>query len=461
MDTYYLLKILASGAILWLGVYIYSRNNRSRVALLCFVFLLSISVFNAAVSSSINITQLKVYRDLWHLSEWSYLLPIAILFHFSVIISKKQNVRINRYLIVIFYLISGLLTYITNSTSLIIEYNTGIFVDGVGMATPRGPYFWIIALFIILVSLGSIANYALALKNSSEKQELIKYRLAITSSILYSFLGPILVYLYYLPTQELAILFGPLIISIPFIPILVAIIFYKLISDTDKIFNLKEFLYLSTALLLINLIGGTIFFVTIAPKLGEELYILTPVFLFMTILTHGFYDWLNTFIRDLLYNRGRGFNIITDKDVTDLVKDFHRPELLEMNPFIRFKAVRDNAKKGKLIDSAQELVIEAIEYFKQKDFPRRTKMNMKYQLLKMLTTDDCEEGQILWELGFEGYPMKIMSGENGTRKPLFRVESMSDYTATSRNAFIALKKEALHDLGWRLSYLEKTHNKSN
>ena len=74
----------------------------------------------------------------------------------------------------------------------------------------------------------------------------------------------------------------------------------------------------------------------------------------------------------------------------------------------------------------------------------------------MLTQDSAEEGQILWELGFEGYPMKIMAGEDSTRKPIFSIESMSDYTATSRNAFIALKKEAIHDLAWRLSYIEKT-----
>ena len=76
----------------------------------------------------------------------------------------------------------------------------------------------------------------------------------------------------------------------------------------------------------------------------------------------------------------------------------------------------------------------------------------------MVTIDESEEGQILWELGFDGYPMKILTSEDSTRKPLFKIESMSDYTATSRNAFIALKKEAIHDLAWRLSYLERTSN---
>lgn len=36
--------------------------------------------------------------------------------------------------------------------------------------------------------------------------------------------------------------------------------------------------------------------------------------------------------------------------------------------------------------------------------------------------------------------MKILTGEDGTRKPLFKVESMSDYAAVSRASFITLKK---------------------
>jgi hypothetical protein len=54
-----------------------------------------------------------------------------------------------------------------------------------------------------------------------------------------------------------------------------------------------------------------------------------------------------------------------------------------------------------------------------------------------------------------------MSGEDRSRPPLFKVESMSDYIATSRNAFIALKEESIHDLDWRLSYLEKIARRSH
>ncbi|MBI4948381.1 hypothetical protein HY844_02405 [Candidatus Berkelbacteria bacterium] len=380
-----------------------------------------------------------------------------------MLVTKTYDQKINRITILIFYLVFIVLLSLTMATELLISKTDGYFEKNYGFITARGKYFWLVGLFAFTTSLFAIRNYLFGLRkneSSSNSDKKIKYYLALATTLLYLFIGPFVVYLYYDPNQLAAIKYGPILLIAPFIPILIAILFYKLISDVEYIFNWKEFLYLTLALSLINLIGGSIFLTQIAPSLGESKYILIPLFLFLTILSHGFYDWLNTFIRDLLYGGGRGFNIITDKDVTDLVKDFHRPELLEINPFLRFRVVRDRTKKGQSIDAAQEIITEAIEYFKQKDFPRRTKMNLKYQILKMLTTDDSEEGQILWELGFEGYPMKIMSGENGTRKPLFKVESMSDYTATSRNAFIALKKDAIHDLGWRLSYLEKTHKKT-
>jgi len=65
-----------------------------------------------------------------------------------------------------------------------------------------------------------------------------------------------------------------------------------------------------------------------------------------------------------------------------------------------------------------------------------------------------DEGQIFWDLGFEEYPLQILEKAEG-QKPRLPIERPTDYQATSRNAFISLKKEAIHDLAWRISYLEK------
>ena len=77
----------------------------------------------------------------------------------------------------------------------------------------------------------------------------------------------------------------------------------------------------------------------------------------------------------------------------------------------------------------------------------------------MLAFDQAEEGQILWELGFGEYPVKIMRRESESRPPFFQAKAISDYPYASRNAFMALRKEALHGVAWRISYLEKLVHK--
>jgi hypothetical protein len=448
-----LLLFTFGGAIWWLGVYVLSRNVRSSVARLIFAFLLCLSVYFTGDLISRGIIDYKTNSQIWRWITSSYIFPIALIFHFSVVTTGSQKDPVNRLLILPAYLVAICYLLISITTDLFINYQALVkYIPGVGYVNARGPLFWTLAIYIGISLLGATRNYVKKQQQSGAAQR--KYKLAILSSLLYLIVGPITVGLYYLPNQLVTVQLTPYLIILPFIPLFISIFFYKLVSDVDSVFSIREFAYLSGAMFLINLINGLIF-LSFAPLLGESARYLVAIFMFITIFTHGFYDWLTTFIRDLLYNAGRGFSLITDQEVTDLVRNFYNPEKLETNSLLKFTAVKSRATDKKLVDSAHHLTREAIGYFQQPDFPRRTKQNLKYQLLKMATLDEAEEGQILWELGFDGYPMKIMSGESTTRKPLFKIESMSDYTATSRNAFIALKKEAIHDLAWRLSYLER------
>jgi len=125
---------------------------------------------------------------------------------------------------------------------------------------------------------------------------------------------------------------------------------------------------------------------------------------------------------------------------------------------LNLKIVKARAKSEHTtpVDALRSVIKDSVEYFKPEDNPhRRIKKNLKYHLLTMLAFDQAEEGQILWDLGFEEYPVAIMTRESRERKPLFKTESPSDYYYISRNAYLALKKEAIHDVAWRISYLEK------
>lgn len=449
-----LLLFVFGGAIWWLGVYILSRNVKSNVARLIFIFLLCISVYFIGDFISRNIQDYGINSEIWRWLAWSYILPIALIFHFSVVITQRQKLAINKTLLLLVY--SSVVFYFILSlkTDLFVNYAQVVsYIPGVGYINTRGSLFWTLEIFICLSLAGTIWNYYK--KQEEEKTKEKKYQLAILSSLLYLITGSIIVLLYYFPNQILIVQLTPYLILLPFIPLLISIFAYKLISDLESLFNIKEFVYLSLTILLICSLNAFVFS-QFSHLLGKLSFVYTSIFLYITIFTHSFYDWLATFLRDLLYNAGKGFSLITDVDVNDLVRNFHTPEKIEASSIIRFKYVKNHVENGRFVDAAQQMIRDAIEYFKQSDFPRRTKQNLKYQIIKMTTLDEAEEGQILWELGFDGYPMKIMSGEDNTRKPLFKIESMSDYTASSRNAFIALKKEAIHDLAWRLSYLERT-----
>lgn len=450
------IQLSVGGFLWWLAVYSVSRNIRSKVAWLLFFLLFSFSVLVVTESIYPHLLSPSVNALVNRLTDWSYLLPIALLFHLSVIVTGREMNKLNNVLIYVFYALS--LFYILASlfTNSMVNYSiVKDYLPGLGYINPRGPLFITLTFTTFFVSFVSLVNYLAALKNELPILEKWKFFLPAVTSLLYALVSPYLVYQYVYGDIVLAIQLTGAFLVLPFIPILISIIWFRLISDIESIFNLREFTYLTIVILLINLVNGAIF-LSFASIISESAYYLLAIFVFVSIFTHGFYDWLTTFIRDLLYSTGNGFSLITDADVNDLLRNFHDPEKLETNSLLKFKSARRNAENGKLVDSAQNLTRDAIEYLKQSDFPRRTKQNLKYQLLIMLTQDSAEEGQILWELGFDGYPMKILSGEDRTRKPLFKIESMSDYTATSRNAFIALKKEAVHDLAWRLSYLERT-----
>lgn len=169
--------------------------------------------------------------------------------------------------------------------------------------------------------------------------------------------------------------------------------------------------------------------------------------------------FLFTYINDITYNLSSGLSVVNDQEVYEAIKNFNKPNLLENSSLLRLGLVKVFLHKDKAktpVDALKLLLKEAIEDLKPDNYSdRRLKQNLKHHLLTMLAFEDAEEGQILWELGFDEYPVRIMSRENNLRSPIFQVKSPSDFTYTSRNAYLALKKEAIHDVTWRISYLEK------
>jgi len=233
--------------------------------------------------------------------------------------------------------------------------------------------------------------------------------------------------------------------------------YYLFVSTTrllDKVFFIKT--------LVVVVITSIYFaaFVASGVELNFSVYVLLILTMLLVILTHTLYDWISTFVNDLLYNVKSGLSIVTDEEVNFALKNLNDYEKLENSTLLRLGLVDRLMKVKNLtpIDALREVIGESVEYFNSNE-SQRVKKALKYQILKMIAHNEAEEGQILWELGFEEYPVKILTQENKTRGPLFQITAPSDYSYKSRNAYLALKKEAIHDVVWRISYLEKQVSK--
>ena len=239
---------------------------------------------------------------------------------------------------------------------------------------------------------------------------------------------------------------------------------YDLLIEETKIVFGKTFFYSTIVIAIIIVLYLSIILSAKSQFLSLGSLIVPYILVYLLIATHPAYDWLSTFVRDLVYNVSSGFSLVNDPEVYQVLKNYKNPRLLENVPLLRLNLINQEMRKDKAktpVDGLRNILEESIEYFRpeEDERTRRTKANLKYHLLKMIAFDQAEEGQILWELGFEEYPLRILSQESRSRPPLFKSISASDYNYISRNAFIALKKEAIHDIAWRISYLEKQAKK--
>jgi len=197
-------------------------------------------------------------------------------------------------------------------------------------------------------------------------------------------------------------------------------------------------------MLLILILFGSLF-VFLKTQFSQPENLFLPYLLFyLVIASHPAYHWLITFSEGLVNRFSGGFSLVNDEEVYQAIRHYHQPEKLENSPLLRLSLVSQKLQEHSAktpVDALRQIIKETIEYFKpESDYQRRTKQNLKYHFLKMIAFDQAEEEQILWELGFEDYPVRIMFKEGRSRPPLFRPSSPSDYSYTFRNAFLALKR---------------------
>lgn len=457
------LELIIGVALWWVAVYLISQNPHHRIVKLIFGLFLSISVYLSSdifFNSAINTEHYYLIGPLLKLIAWSIYLPSALFYHLSFgnnLNSKKKII------IFISYASAFISIYFDTFTNLTRDYNLIASDNFKGdLASPTASLFWFGSTYLLVITILSAYNLWKQInkfkKNTFEQKRLYVAFWGVLASIL---LTPFVILGYYSMIPNASIL-SSVVTLLTAIPLFYSVVKYNLFIDDTKVVFGKNFLYSTISIFTILIIFLFSLLISGTRLDTTQSLVLPFLIIYLVIASHPAYNWAATFINDLIYNPTKGFSVVTDDEINNVLKNYHQSEKLESSPLLRLKIL--NAKihhTGETsVDCLKDILKESIEYFKPESDPhRRIKSNLKYHLLKMLVFDEAEEGQILWELGFEEYPVKILSQERRYRPPLFEIKSPADYTYTSRNAFIALKKEAIHDVTWRISYLEKHFKK--
>ncbi|MGA2240388.1 MAG: hypothetical protein ABSG74_14380 [Candidatus Bathyarchaeia archaeon] len=468
LSSLVIIEIIIGLLLWWIGVYLLVQNPFSRLIQLLFgiftamsFYLTSDLLFYAADffhQPSLNGILLKIFI-------WTLYLPVPFLYHLSLLLipvqKRKSWQKISLYFA---YLATVIMAFIEAGTNLTRNYSIIYSSSFSGnFANALGKYFWLIGVYFILVFFGTTVNFYTLLKDQKKfSKEWYKYFWPLLGLLFTLVLGPMIMLGYYniIPHSEIYVFLFMFFLSISLI---YSIFKYDLLIEEAKIIFGRPFIYSTLAMILLLLFYFLALFAG-GDKFTSAKSLITPyILIYLIVLTHPAYDWLSTFVKDIMYNVSSGISVVNDAEVNQAIRNYNDPEKLENSSLLRLSLVDQKIRKNSAktpVDSLRTIIQEAIDYCKPtEDINRRAKKNLKYHLLKMIAFDQAEEGQILWELGFEEYPLRIMSKESQARPPLFKASSPSDYNYVSRNAYMALKKEAVHNITWRISYLEKLSKK--
>lgn len=463
-----IIEFLAGLFIWWIAVYLITQNPFSRLIQLLAGIFTAISFY---LSSDIffivanNTGQYSLNGSLLKGFIWSLYLPAPFLYHVSyLLIPKDLRRRWQKIVLYLVYIATAIIIFIETGTNLTRDYsiiNSPAFKGNLPEATGR--YFWIIEVFFFLVFLAITINFYLLFKKEVKfSKNWFKYFWPFMGMLGTLIMGPIILLSYYnlVPHPYFLGSFTMIIIALPLV---YSILKYDLLMEETRIVFGKSFLYSSLVIFLISVLYFVVLIFSGNQFTTINSLIAPFILAYLIILTHPAYDWLSTFVKDIMYNISSGISVVNDEEVYQAIRNYNSPEKLENSSLLRLSLIDQERRKNNEtspVDALKKITKDSIEYFRpEEDVERRTKKNLKYYLLKMIAFDQAEEGQILWELGFEDYPLRILSKESQGRSPLFKSSSPSDYNYISRNAFIALKKEAIHDVTWRISYLEKVLKK--
>jgi len=441
----------------WFTVYFFSRNPYSnKIRALCLAtFLISFYALLGVLQSNLKGSD-QHYVLVQRVFIWAIAFPAPAWFYFSVRMLPKDLRSNMKPFVVVGFLSGAVIAFLGAFTNLIYDYsNISLTKSSAIYLIAPGKLIWLLSVQIIFfLFLATFNFFRSALKSKETRKRQGFYTLTAASLVIF-FGGVYLTSNVFLGNVtpetpgEILLLFG-LILAI------FAIIWYSLDLGMGVMLWGREFVLITIEVLVLYAVFGSVYLFIQFPY-SFKLLLLIIAGLMLIPVTQVGHDWFSSFVRNIVYQKKLAIPKVTDGEVTTALRNYNHPETLEESSFLRLNLLNKMEDEEGLdrITSLKKLLKTAIDYLKPDNVESRNKPNLKYQMLKLIS-EQAEEGQILWDLGFGEYPLEIAEKLEGDQ-PRFAINHPTDYQAISRNAFISLKKEAIHDLAWRISYLEKTN----
>ena len=444
--------IILSALIFWVGIFVFTSNPFSTLSRIGSALIFVSSAFLITGAFLFSAGSLEEYRLIFRLSAFTMYMSAILWFHISVLLSGAEVQKKWFGVVTVGYFFGILLSILEPVTNLVFDYENVIApVSRYKFIFAKGPLFYPAVIFIL--SYASLATFNLSqlYKNNKNRPEsLIKFLFPIVASLSFTVGFLMIVTSFAINDNRVFKSIGEAVSVLSVVLLATSVFINRLFLEGWKASLGREFVYSTIAVfIIVALYVVMLLLFQFETKANVILFVSTLIFLLLA--THTLYDWLMSFIRNIFYQGQFSLPLITDEEVNISLRSINRPEKLEASVLIRLKLVEDGPSPS--VDKLRLLLKESIAYLKPDGTSNRTRARLKHQILEMVA-DQIEEGQILWDLGFEEYPLGIAENSEG-QKPRFAVSSPTDYQAISRNAFISLKKEAIHDLAWRISYLEK------
>lgn len=333
-----ILELIANAFFWWFGIFILLRNPAKRINQVIAAFFAALSTFYSSDILSSQAPSVKEYTLTFRAYAVGIYFAVAFFYHSIYLNLCPNSQRKQKILLVIAYLGAFVLPYLDAFTNLIANYSrtwtnqyfgNWIFEPGPLLNVAVG---W--AILLILVSCVNIVTFLR--ENWHDSDTRMKYILPLVAAALFTLDGISVSIHYIYPIPYFAFLFSGLAGVGSFL-LSISIVFHGFIIG-ESLYKDRIFQYSSIAIgIIIALYIVTTNFI-LRPLDYQSLIfllILTPAI----ITTHFVFDWLNNLTRNIIYNRQIKFSVVTDNEVVNAIRFFHRPSRLENSPLLNLKIV--------------------------------------------------------------------------------------------------------------------------